>query len=376
MPVVVPPKVTTRNSLKLSFQVTGNSKVEGAPAKLPIPYTGRKKINYESFPFDVPFWEDYNPIVSDFEDWLQIGLYIKPKKSESGTLFYYKKSSRILRQEFDFNVTTIDQKDWFLKLAMCHTFFESTHIDVLFYYLRKMDFHSRSSVVESVTTSDSFFHQRMINAYDKFLSSTDSRYIIHPDNDIIDYMSGFNIICGMHWTVVDHVLMPIHTQIDGVEHWILGRFSINERILYIYNSLRSHEIDAQMLKAVESYSVMLPQFLSLIGLEAQKKDLFIGDGAYVGKNWSNSLDVVFVDDLPTQEKGDCGAFVVAFAEHFMKGLKIPSQLDAKYIRNRYAYFLYEHGWNKLAKGYESEDLFPGNMPDDSRMILYNDWLNM
>ncbi|GER35122.1 ADP-ribosylation factor 1, partial [Striga asiatica] len=117
MPVVVPPKVTTRNSLKLSFQVTGNSKVEGAPAKLPIPYTGRKKINYESFPFDVPFWEDYNPIVSDFEDWLQIGLYIKPKKSESGTLFYYKKSSRILRQEFDFNVTTIDQKDWFLKLA-------------------------------------------------------------------------------------------------------------------------------------------------------------------------------------------------------------------------------------------------------------------
>ncbi|GER26084.1 major capsid protein, partial [Striga asiatica] len=80
-------------------------------------------------------------------------------------------------------------------------------------------------------------------------------------------------------------------------------------------------------------------------------ELFTGDGAYVGKQLTDPLDVVFVDSLPAQEDG---------------GLKIPTEWDVEYIHNRYAYFLYEHGCKKLANGYESEDDSPEVMPPESR----------
>ncbi|GER38401.1 UB-like protease 1A, partial [Striga asiatica] len=177
------------------------------------------------------------------------------------------------------------------------------HIDVIFYYLRKMAFHHLPSIVESVTATDILFDQRMKNSYDKFLSHSDSCHVISPDNDSVDYMSGFKIIRGRHWMLVDHVLMPIHTMIDGVRHWILGRLSINERILCAYNSLRSPESDVDIKKALECYIVLLPS--------------------------------------------DCGIFMAAFAEHFMKGIEFPIILEVEYLRNRYSYLLYEHGCKEL-----------------------------
>ncbi|GER31827.1 adenylate cyclase type 6, partial [Striga asiatica] len=60
------------------------------------------------------------------------------------------------------------------------------------------------------------------------------------------YVGGF--------TLVDHVLLPMHTEIGGVGHWILGRLFIKERILFIYYSIRSPDIDADIRKDVECYS--------------------------------------------------------------------------------------------------------------------------
>ncbi|CAA0841917.1 Unknown protein [Striga hermonthica] len=141
-----------------------------------------------------------------------------------------------------------------------------------------MAFHSLPCVVESVTTTDLIFHQRMKNTYDNYCSSKNLQEVFHPDNDILDYMSGYKIICGRSWTSVDHVLMPIHTEISGWGHWILGRFSVKERVLFIYNSIRSPQIDAEIIKDVECYSVLLPTFLYLLGLHYKRKELFTGDG--------------------------------------------------------------------------------------------------
>ncbi|CAA0809827.1 Unknown protein [Striga hermonthica] len=135
-------------------------------------------------------------------------------------------------------------------------------------------------------------------------------------------------------------------------------------------------IDADILKDVECYSVLLPTFLYLIGLHYKREELFTGNGKYVGKQRTDPLEVVFIDNLPPQEHGDCGVFMIAFAEVFMKGKNIPSSIDAEFLRNRYAYLLYEHGCKKLAEGYESEDQSPGVMPPDLKKEVHGCWQTM
>ncbi|GER26397.1 hypothetical protein STAS_02047 [Striga asiatica] len=134
--------------------------------------------------------------------------------------------------------------------------------------------------------------------------------------------------------------------------------------------------EANVDKVVECYVVLLPFFLYLVGIQYKREELFTGDGPYVGKQLTDPLEVVFVDNLPSQERGDCGAFVAAFAEYFMRGLEIPSEFDVEFFRNHYAYLLYEHGCKKLAEGYESEDQYPRVMPPDDRKSVHRCWLNL
>ncbi|KAM3358619.1 hypothetical protein P3S68_021552 [Capsicum galapagoense] len=69
------------------------------------------------------------------------------------------------------------------------------------------------------------------------------------------------------------------------------------------------------------------------------------------------FDVEYVEDIAQQvsESLDCGVFVAAYAEFLSDQMQIPSSnLDAEYLRKRYATLLWNYGVKKAKKIYSSD----------------------
>ncbi|GER31947.1 sentrin-specific protease 1 [Striga asiatica] len=142
---------------------------------------------------------------------------------------------------------------------------------------------------------------------------------------------------------VDHILFPIHIDLNGVGHWVLGRLSIGERRLVAYNSLRSEEFDKILYDGVRCYSTLIPIFLGMVHFYSKRTDINSVGEAFDGKGVNDPLDVIMAENLPQQEQGDCGIFVASFAEYFITKFDLPTDYLPDTERMRYSYELYQHG---------------------------------
>ncbi|CAA0840918.1 Domain of unknown function (DUF1985 [Striga hermonthica] len=292
----------------------------------------KKQIRLQkSCPFDVGFDINVSGAVdmNEFRDWICEGLLKSaPRKVENG-LNYYKVRSKTLPSPFHFNVVSVTDKNWFYHIFEIGCFLDCSHMDVLFYYLRKIGFYAKSSPVRYATT-DVLFDQHIKSLYALYVSQSRNKSVCNVDDMIIDYILGYKIICGVSWAKVDHVMFPMHLEINGVGHWILGRLSLADMKLHIYNSIRTVDCDDLVIENVKAYVEILPIFLRLVNL------LSTGEADKV------TVEVVMVDNLPQQNN-----------------------------RERYAYLLYNHGRMKQMNGYDSDDEYPGSAPDEVRFSLMN-----
>ncbi|KAH0680080.1 hypothetical protein KY284_021165 [Solanum tuberosum] len=97
---------------------------------------------FGSFNMDVDCLKE----TGEFREWMNEGRRPRNKK------YPYIKKDNTLNPPFEFGKTIISKKDWFYKFALNGQSLESSHLDVILYYLRKKGMHD--DVPVKFTTTD------------------------------------------------------------------------------------------------------------------------------------------------------------------------------------------------------------------------------
>ena len=79
------------------------------------------------------------------------------------------------------------------------------------------------------------------------------------DHIVSEYIIGDVMLKSTSWVDVENILFPIY--IKSQQHWVLGRLSIKDWCIYLYNSLKGARDNIFVVDVIKCYSVMLPIFL-------------------------------------------------------------------------------------------------------------------
>ncbi|KAM6559180.1 hypothetical protein CsatA_028419 [Cannabis sativa] len=290
-----------------------------------------------------------------FDEWFLDGFNDQNKKKK------FVRGKNMLDAPLDFSIDSVSDKWWFYDLLTPGRCLSDSHLDVIFYYLRKkLKYDPRVTV--SATTTDFNFYNKVVELYDNFVKSKKNIDSVPKSNMVIEYMEGYCMYANTRWLFVDYVLIYVHVKDD--QHWVLVVFDIKNRCLNVYNSMWSkRDGDKTTGLYIRPLAVMLPICLHLMDFYSRREDIDRSKGWFRGKKDSDKLDVFTVTNLPQQLDNDCGLFVAKYAEFFIHGAidLLPNPLDVKFFRNKLAVDLYVHAKKKEINGYESESEFPGRI---------------
>uniref|UniRef100_A0A1S4DGG4 Ubiquitin-like protease family profile domain-containing protein n=1 Tax=Nicotiana tabacum TaxID=4097 RepID=A0A1S4DGG4_TOBAC len=245
---------------------------------------------------------------------------------------------------FDFEVEQIDDKTFFHTLNYSGRPLSSSHLNIIFYYLRKKAKYGINMPIK-VTTTDTLFNNIIQRVFTEFVKGGKQDHLIDRSDDIMEYMKGFRMHCNTPWHQVDHVLFPIN--LAEIWHWILGCVSFHKRCFYVYDSLRSRKHKKAIQKVAEAYAVLIPLFLVSIEFYNQRSDIVVENGLHMGKKLTDPFDIELITNLPTQQNSDCGVYVACFAEYIIEDLPIPvANFDVDGLRARFGILLWHYGRNK------------------------------
>ncbi|KAM6544115.1 hypothetical protein CsatB_008562 [Cannabis sativa] len=241
-------------------------------------------------------------IEAKFDSWIGEGLLKHPRHYNC-----YEDGAKKFTPGFRLGVDYVEDKTWFYHLATCDMFMNDSHMNTIFYYLRKKGKYS-SAVTLNFATTDCLFDdsiQALYHKFNKAKSMKTKMSHIHAAHPIAHYIRGMRIPCSKPWYEADHVLFIINLRRES--HWVFGRLDVHERTLFLYNSLRTAKMNAAARNAMKAYSV------------------------------------------------DCGAYVAAFAEFFIHGKDVPADFDIEAYRTRLASLFYSYGQRKIDESIDSED---------------------
>ncbi|CAA0828459.1 Unknown protein, partial [Striga hermonthica] len=138
-----------------------------------------KNFLQNSCPFDVDFWRisTIDPDTMVYNIWMDTGVLKRPRKVGDGKL----------KPPFDFNVTVVTDKSWFYTIHEPGKFLDSSHMDVLFYYLRKSGLYGTTTQLR-FTTTDVLFDQHIKALYTSFLGKPPGQVACSVEDMIIDYI--------------------------------------------------------------------------------------------------------------------------------------------------------------------------------------------
>ncbi|XP_060960960.1 uncharacterized protein LOC115720283 [Cannabis sativa] len=238
-------------------------------------------------PLDNKIGEPVDPqLEAEFVKWVDTGL--RKHKSNTTTNVYCKGKDTIF-PPFRFGVEDISNKMWFHNLAYPNCFLTNSHIDIIFYYLRKKIMYSAKPKIK-VTTTDCLFCSSITTLYEKFVEKNNDISVLSLSHNVAQYIQGGKILCATPSHLVDHVVMPINVKLQ--DHWICGRLNIVDRRIYLYNSLRSGRYMTAAKEACKSFSVILPYYFSMLDFK----------GLRIEAKFSTMepFPIVAVDGLPEQ----------------------------------------------------------------------------
>ncbi|KAF4383884.1 hypothetical protein G4B88_016317 [Cannabis sativa] len=275
--------------------------------------------------------------------------YIYDQKNLHDKEKVYLKGKDKIVPPFRFGVEDVATKMWFHKLAYPGQCLTNSHLDIIFYYLRKKGKYAKEPKVK-FTTTDCLFFKTIHALYEKFIAQKKNLSLITAQHAIADYIRGRKMLCGSPWHLCDHVFFIIHMETES--HWILGRLNIEERRVYMYNSLSTAMKDSAAIKACQPFAVLLPHFFALFDeFKKENKPICL-----------DPFEVVKVDGLPQQTSNDCGCFVASFAEYFIDMKPIPPIFDVEKHRDRLAVLFYKYARMKEVEFIDSEDEAPPKGP--------------
>ncbi|XP_070029405.1 uncharacterized protein [Nicotiana sylvestris] len=257
---------------------------------------------------------------------------------------------------FDFEVEQIDDKTFFHTLNYSGRPLSSSHLNIIFYYLRKKAKYGINMPIK-VTTTDTLFNNIIQRVFTEFVKGGKQDHLIDRSDDIMEYMKGFRMHCNTPWHQVDHVLFPIN--LAEIWHWILGCVSLHKRCFYVYDSLRSRKHKKAIQKVAKAYAVLIPLFLVSIEFYNRRSDIVVENGLHMGKKLTDPFDIELITNLPTQQNSDFGVYVACFAEYIIEDLPIPvANFDVDGLRARFGILLWHYGRNKQLHSESSESEAP------------------
>ncbi|KAH0679925.1 hypothetical protein KY284_021010 [Solanum tuberosum] len=245
--------------------------------------------------------------MGEFREWMNEGRRPRNRK------YPYIKKDNTLNPPFEFGKTTINKKDWFHKFAFGGQSLESSHLDVILYYLRKKGMYD--DVPVKFTTTDYLFDLKIQALYKKFIENNGDSDVVKPEHDIAKYILGEFVLSNMPWHTVDHILFPLCVD----EQWVMTRLSFKDRLIYVYDSTSDAAFRAKIRSSVDAYRFIIPLFLLILNFFGKRNDIQLNNGPYKNKALVDPFNVMMIKDLPSQLAADRGIYVALFAERFICG---------------------------------------------------------
>ncbi|XP_070002289.1 uncharacterized protein [Nicotiana sylvestris] len=191
----------------------------------------------------------------------------------------------------------IDDKTFFHTLNYSGRPLSSSHLNIIFYYLRKKAKYEINMPIK-VTTTDTLFNNIIQRVFIEFVKGGKQDHLIDRSDDIMD---------------------------------------------------RKHKKAIQ--KVAEAYAVLVPLFLVSIEFYNQRSDIVVENGLHMGKKLTDPFDIELITNLPTQQNSDCVIYVACFAEYIIEDLPIPvANFDVDGLRARFGILLWHYGRNKQLHG--------------------------
>ncbi|PHT75637.1 hypothetical protein T459_19159 [Capsicum annuum] len=214
-----------------------------------------------------------------------------------------------------------------------------SHLDTIFYYMKKKAKYEPNIVVK-FTTTDFVFRNKIDALYHDFMENKKDFSAIPVKHEVDEYIRGFYCDANMSWNKVDYVLFPVYVPREKSElgHWILGVFDFTDWCIYVYDSNRTRLGDKVVQKVMLHYKILTPYFL-------KKVNFYLKKG--IVKSENDTLPMKMVDELPQKTQCDCRAFICAFAEYVIHGRDIPKEIDIGHVHMRYGALLWDYGKRKL-----------------------------
>ncbi|XP_075112639.1 uncharacterized protein LOC142182312 [Nicotiana tabacum] len=310
---------------------------------------GSSKVIKGRFPFvnDISETVDFK-LTAAFSNFVEANMQLGEE--------VYLPGDQNLEPCFDFEVEQIDDKTFFHTLNYFCRPLSSSHLNIIFYYLRKKAKYGNNMPIK-VTTTDTLFNNIIQRVFTEFVKGGKQDHLIDRSDDIMEYMKGFRMHCNTPWHQVDHVIFPIN--LAEIWHWILGCVSFHKRCFYVYDSLRSRKHKKVIQKVAEAYVVLIPLFLVSIEFYNQISDIVIENGLHMGKKLTDPFEIALITNLPTHQNLDCGVYVACFAEYIIEDLPITvANFDVDGLRARFGILLWHYGRNKQLHGESSESEAP------------------
>ncbi|KAL6533374.1 hypothetical protein OROMI_027486 [Orobanche minor] len=119
-----------------------------------------------------------------FDEWFKIGFNSRKR------VYKFPGSSDNIDPPFSFGDIRISSKMWFYSLLTPNKWINDDHINIAFYYLRKLARHSPKVRVK-ITTVDSWFHVKITNLYKEYIMKCFHKYVLREETDIREYVLGY-----------------------------------------------------------------------------------------------------------------------------------------------------------------------------------------
>ncbi|KAM3396398.1 hypothetical protein P3S68_005404 [Capsicum galapagoense] len=156
-----------------------------------------------------PFMKSITERIDDMKVTLKFNRFVT-RSLRVKHMLVYSNSVNTLRKYFDYGVDTVKMKEWFFTLVYPGVPLTDSHIDVIFYYLRKKSKYGPICDSVKFTTTDCWFNCLIQNLYKHFVENNRDVTLITQENQIVEYMLGFFMRCNVPWNSVDNVLFPIN----------------------------------------------------------------------------------------------------------------------------------------------------------------------
>ncbi|KAK0574579.1 hypothetical protein LWI29_025748 [Acer saccharum] len=134
-----------------------------------------------------------------------------------------------------------------------------------------------------------------------------------PRDRLFDYANGLSPQFATPWVETDKVYIPLNYE---SKHWILAEVDFIARKIIVYDSEQNFIGSGKKFnKFMEPLSTLLPLLLHAIEFFSKRPEIHHREDM---TPWL----VERCENVPQQEKSDCGVFVIKFAEHLIHGIDI------------------------------------------------------